>query len=126
LLKDRPRPATTSRTQARLAFLDIPLASFGDTVRETPLQRYTPLPGVESHFIANRFTDRYLVYGSLGQYAARPRRQGEPAGLRGAGRFAPRARGRSDVGHTVIRAEQAGGDIVLTGYRDYGGPVRHL
>jgi hypothetical protein len=69
LLKDQPRDCDNEAVEeARLAFLDIPLASFGDTLREVAQQRYTPLPGVKSHYIANRFTDRYLVYGSLGRY----------------------------------------------------------
>ena len=69
LLKDRPRYCNNERsTEARLTYLDFPLASFGATVRDVAPDRYTPLPGVKSHFIANRFTDRYLVYGSLGRY----------------------------------------------------------
>ena len=89
-------------------------------MREVPEGRYTPLPGVGSHYIANRFTDRYLVYGSLG---------GNRRGLSGNGRppvyavpvDSPGRVGSLNVAHTVARAEQAGNDIVLTGYRDQTG-----
>ncbi|HYE26765.1 MAG TPA: beta-propeller domain-containing protein [Allosphingosinicella sp.] len=121
LLKARPRRCGDEPDpEARLAYLDIALSRFGDTLRETPWQLYTPLPGVGSHYIANRFTDRYLVYGSLGRYRrgrsenARPPVFAVPVDAPGD------ARGLG-VGHTVLRAEQAGGDIVLTGYRDLGG-----
>jgi hypothetical protein len=118
LLKDRPRSCDNEpSTEARLTYLDIPLASFGATLADAALERYTPLPGVKSHYIANRFTDRYLVYGSLGRY-----RRGlsensiPPAYVVPIGR--PREVRALDVNHTMVRAEQAGNDIVLTGYRD--------
>ena len=121
LLKARQRRCSDEPDpEARLAFLDVPLLEFDRTLGEASRLFYKPLPGVGSHWIANRFTDRYLVYGSLGRYrrgfaeASRPPvyavhvdRPGDPRGL--------------GVGHTVVRAEQAGSDIVLTGYRDYGG-----
>ena len=123
LLKDRPHYCRDERSEeANLSFFDIPLASFSDTVRDVPADRYTRLPGVKSHFIANRFTDHYLVYGSLGQYRrglsenAMPPAYvvpvANPAGVRA-----------MPVRHTVIRAEQAGNDIVVTGYRDREGLV---
>jgi hypothetical protein len=123
LLKDRPHECGEERTsEANLSFFDIPLTAFGDTVRDAPSDRYTRLPGVKSHYIANRFTDRYLVYGSLGRYRrglsenAMPPAYvvpvANPAGVRA-----------MPVRHTVIRAEQAGNDIVVTGYRDQGGLV---
>ncbi len=123
LLKDRPRHCENERrTEARLALLDVPLAGFGDTVREVAEERYTPLPGVKSFHIANRFTDRHLVYGSMGRYrrglsersmppvyALPVERPGEVRPLR--------------VHHTIVRAEQAGNGIVLTGYRDMDGLI---
>ena len=121
LLKDRPRYCNNERsTEARLTYLDVPLASFGPSVLEAAADRYTPLPGVKSHYIANRFTDRYLVYGSLGsqrrgvsEYSMPPAYVvpiDRPSDVRGL-----------PLRHTVVRAEQAGGDIVLTGYRDQDG-----
>lgn len=121
LLKDRPRDCDNERsTEARLAFLDIPLSSFGNTVREVGQDRYTRLPGVKSHYVANRFTDDYLVYGSLGRYRrGLPETSMPPAYVVPVDR--PRAVRPLDLNHTVLRAEQAGRDIVLTGYRDLDG-----
>jgi hypothetical protein len=123
LLKDRPRYCNNERsTEARLTYLDFPLESFGAAVRDVAPDRYTPLPGVKSHFIANRFTDRYLVYGSLGRY-----RRGLSESAMPPAYVVPIDRPREvrplAVRHTVVRAEQAGNDIVLTGYRDGDGLV---
>ena len=121
LLKARPRRCGDEPDpEARLAYLDIPLASFGDRDREVPWRSYTPLPGVGSHYIANRFTDRYLVYGSLGRYRRGLAEKGSPP-VYAVPVDSPRDPRGLGVGHTVVRAEQAGGDIVLTGYRDYLG-----
>lgn len=121
LLKARPRSCLGEPdSQARLAFMDVPLASFGNSDRETPWQRYTPLPGVGSHWIANRFTDRYLVYGSLGRYRRGLSEHSQPP-VYAVPVDAPRDARGLGVGHTVVRAEQAGSDIVLTGYRDNDG-----
>ena len=123
LVKDRQRDCDEDeREAAQLAFVDLPLASFSDTVRDAGRDSYTTLPDVGSFFVANRFTDDYLVYGSLGRYRrGRAQRSTAPAyvvPLR-----APRSVRSLDIGHTVIRAEQAGRDIVLTGYRDYRGLI---
>lgn len=123
LLKNRPRYCGDEPDpEARLAFFDIPLASFGDTVHDIAETHYTRLPGVKSHYIANRFTDRYLVYGSLGRYRrGLSERAMPPAYVVPVDRPAmPRP---INVRHTVIRAEQAGSDIVLTGYRNWDGLV---
>ena len=121
LLKARPRSCRGEPDkEARLAYLDVPLASFGDTVRETPWRSYTPLPGVGSHWIANRFTDRFLVYGSLGRYRRGLSERSQPP-VFAVPVDSPRDARGLGVGHTVVRAEQAGSDIVLTGYRDNQG-----
>jgi hypothetical protein len=121
LLKSRQRYCRGEREeQAQLSYLNVALSDFGRTVRDVAEAIYTPLPGVGSHYIANRFTDRYLVYGSLGSYRrglsenARPPVYAVPVG-------SPKDVRGLNVGHTVIRAEQAGNDIVLTGYRDSDG-----
>jgi len=118
LLKDRQRDCNDEPDdEARLAYLDFPLASFSPTVSDLAPASYTPLPGVKSHYIANRFTDSYLVYGSLGRY-----RRGLSENAMPPAYVVPVDRPRDvralGVRHTVIRAEQAGNDIVLTGYRD--------
>jgi hypothetical protein len=121
LLKARPVDCNDEREEeARLAYLNIALSDFGDTLREVPQSRYSKLPGVGSHYIANRFTDRYLVYGSLGAHRrgrsefARPPVYAVPVD-------SPQSARSLNVAHTVVRAEQAGNDIVLTGYRDRDG-----
>lgn len=118
LLQDRPRYcANEPDPEARLAYLDFPLSRFGATVADLEPARYARLPGVKSHYIANRFTDSYLVYGSLGRY-----RRGLSENAMPPAYVVPIERPEDvralDVRHTVIRAEQAGNDIVLTGYRD--------
>ena len=118
LLKDRQRYCRGEfETEARLTYLDFPLASFAPTVADLDGDRYTPLPGVKSFNIANRFTDSYLVYGSLGQNRRGVSENGTPPA------YAVPIERPQDVRailvrHSVIRAERAGNDIVLTGYRD--------
>ena len=129
---------------ADLVFLTIPFSDFRDLVAEQPAQAYVALPSTGSHWTADRFTDRYLVYGGLNQF-----RRGlpeidpkdyrdDPGGLaRARARLAmppafvvpierPQAARPIEVRHTVIRAEQVGTDIVLTGYRDRGGLIVSL
>jgi hypothetical protein len=107
----------------RLGFASIPLSRFSQRLRDVPLDGYTPLPSTETHAIANRFTDRYLVYGSLSRgYEARD----EDFRFRAPLAFAvpvdrPTAATRLSVPHNVLRAERVGDGIVLTGYRDAGG-----
>ena len=118
LLKDRPRNCGNEPDpEARLAYLDFPLSRFGPTVADLEPERYTRLPGVKSHYIADRFTDSYLVYGSLGQSRRGHSEYSTPPAY-----VLPIDRPQEvrplDIRHTVIRAEQAGNDIVLTGYRD--------
>jgi hypothetical protein len=123
LLQNRPpycrdEPAA----EASLSFLDIPLSSFSDTVRDAPRDRYTALPGIGTHHVANRFTDRYLIYGSLGRSRRGLSEDGTPPAYL-VPVTAPKAARRLDIRHSVIRAEQAGEDFVLTGYRNKEGLV---
>lgn len=122
---------------ARLAYLDLPLAAFTERVEEAGEAHYTAMPGTGSRWMINRFTDRYLVYGGLSGW-----RRGWPSYECDADDERCRAQRRAAramppayvlpvdrpgevrplaIGHTVIRAEQAGNDIVLTGYRDRDG-----
>jgi hypothetical protein len=121
LLKDRQRYCDDEpATEARLTYLAFPLADFGATVADVSQQRYTPLPGVKSFYIANRFTDRFLVYGSLGnQRRGLFENSTPPAYVLPIDR--PQDVRALPINHTVVRAEQAGGDMVLTGYRDSAG-----
>jgi hypothetical protein len=121
LLKDRQRRCENEPDdEARLAYLDFPLSQFSATVSNLGAERYTSLPGVKSHYIANRFTDRYLVYGSLGRSRrGRSENATPPAYVLPVDR--PQEVRPLNVRHTVVRAEQAGNDIVLTGYRNFRG-----
>lgn len=121
LLKARPVDCNDEREkEARLAYLNIALTDFGDSLREVARARYSDLPGVGSHYIANRFTDRYLVYGSLGGYR-RGRSEYSRPPVYAVPVDSPQDARSLNVAHTVVRAEQAGNDIVLTGYRDQDG-----
>ncbi|HTU11156.1 MAG TPA: beta-propeller domain-containing protein [Allosphingosinicella sp.] len=100
-------------------FLDVPLASFSEVAREMRPEAYTALPslGAEAGMVADRFTERYVVYGSLGE---RRLRDGERSGRTLIGVVPvdrPEAAQVLSVPHNVIRAEQAGENVVLTGYR---------
>lgn len=121
LLKERPRYCRNEPArQVRLSYFDVPLGRFGDTLVHAGNASYAPLPGVGSHNIANRFNDRYLVYGSLGQNRRGLSSYGmPPAYAVPAGR--PRDARSLPLRHSLIRAEQAGSDIVVTGYRDKEG-----
>jgi hypothetical protein len=114
------------REEPSLAFLGMPLTHFGATLREVPAGLYTPMPATDTYAIANRFTDRYVVYGSLtgGYFDPSDRESGYSFALPRV--FAvpierPRGVGRLAVPHNVLRAERVGDDIVLTGYRDRSG-----
>jgi hypothetical protein len=122
---------------AEPVYFDAPLAAFGDRISEVPFERYTGVPSPGSQWIANRFTERYLVYGGLSRFRSGPpdvddedydpayrRRLRQqvaipPAYAVPADR--PQDVQRLDVGHSVIRVERAGENVVLTGYRDRRG-----
>ncbi|HKR24682.1 MAG TPA: beta-propeller domain-containing protein [Allosphingosinicella sp.] len=107
-----------------LALLDLPLSDFGASVRHAADAAYTPLPPIEAAELENRFLGDWLVYGGRAGWSALP----EP----GAGRPAaatliavplarPREPTRLALPHNALRIERAGGDAVVTGYRDMAG-----
>ena len=105
-------------------FFAAPLSAFGPVLRDSPRAAYTALPGIpaEPGMVVDRFTDDYLVYGALGFSRYLPERE-EPLDTQV---VAVPVRSPADarvltVPHNVIRAEQAGDDVVLTGYRGEGG-----
>ncbi|HEX8366658.1 MAG TPA: beta-propeller domain-containing protein [Allosphingosinicella sp.] len=122
---------------AEPVYFDAPLTAFGERIAEVPHERYTSVPSPGSQWIANRFTERYLVYGGLSRFRSGPpdvdnedyypayrRRLRQelaipPAYAVPADR--PQDVHRLAVGHSVIRVERAGENIVLTGYRDRRG-----
>jgi hypothetical protein len=98
-------------TPPPLAYLSTAIASFGPVLADAPPSAYTRLPSVGSQWIANRFSDDYLVYGALTRG-----RSGRPARAYAVPLARPGSPVSLDVPHTVIRAERAGRNIVLTGY----------
>jgi len=140
-LVDR-RPARCERRYldpVEPVYFDAPLTAFAPRFAELAETHYTGVPSPGTRWIANRFTEDYLVYGGLSryrsgipeidwsEYADDPELLAEmrrnvaipPAYAIPAAR--PQSARRLDIGHSVIRAERAGDNIVLTGYRDRSG-----
>jgi hypothetical protein len=106
--------------------MTMPFERFGRRLRDIGPGAYVPMPATETFHIANRFTDTHLVYGSLAYGRFNPSYEGGQARFSRAPTFAvpverPRGVTPLDVPHNVLRAERAGDDIVLTGYRDRTG-----
>jgi hypothetical protein len=108
-----------------LVYFNALLARFGDTLAPAPLSSYTPLPAAGARSIENRFTDAFLVYSGRSAWRSSPPAPGEEARTDARVVAVPINRPRDaavmHVPHDVIRAERAGDDIVLTGYRDHLG-----
>ena len=126
LLRDHPAHCRQSDPEQRLAFASLALTRFAQRLHEVPEDAYTELPGTDTAWIANRFTDEYLVYGSLTPYWQRPTDEDERYRVTLPRTFAvpverPQGVRQVPVPHNVLRAERAGNDIVLTGYRDRTG-----
>ncbi len=122
LLRHNPVRCRSDSDEPRLAFMTMPLDRFGSRVRDLANDAYVEMPATRTAAIANRFTDTHLVYGSLTGDRWDPRYD-EDARFERPPAFAvpvstPRSVRQVDVPHSVLRAERAGDDIVLTGYRD--------
>lgn len=126
--------------QSQLGFYAIPLDRLGPRLATAPDALFTDLPGTETHQVASRFTDRYLVYGGSSPYRRYPDihrfddvhgysadyRRHVMDGLRPRPAYVvpihrPDAVRPLTLDHTVIRAERVADDIVLTGYHDARG-----
>jgi hypothetical protein len=143
---DRTECRSGYNDPALFAFVTIPQSSFRSARADLPRTAFVDLPGTPTHQVAARFTERYLVYGGLSGY-----RRGLPDpnefyrySRRGIDRYDEEYAARRFVGmratpavvvpvthpdrylnlstgHTVIRADRLGDDIILTGYRDRDG-----
>ena len=129
----------------QLAFVTIPQTAFTPTRAALPQGAFVALPGTPTYSVAARFTERYLVYGGLSNYR---RRLPDPneflrwetrsvdlhdeylsrrfVGMRAMPAVVvpldhPDRIRTLATGHTVIRADRLGDDIILTGYRDRAG-----
>jgi hypothetical protein len=107
----------------RLMFFRSVIGRLGEALTEAPAAAYTPAPSVGTNTLENRFTDTHLVYGGRNRwYSGAPDDETEIS-ARAAVLPIERAGDARvlDVPHSIIRAERAGDDIVLTGYRDETG-----
>jgi hypothetical protein len=108
-----------------LRYFEMPLSRFAAEAAEIGRGAYTALPSEGTRYLENRFTENWLVYAgrpNRGTYAPDGDKEAPftttavavPLG-------APERATVVPVPHGVIRVEQAGGDAVLTGYRDSQG-----
>ncbi|MBV9929408.1 MAG: beta-propeller domain-containing protein [Alphaproteobacteria bacterium] len=109
-----------------LSFFAAGLDSFGPLVEEAPVGAYTALPDPGSALVADRFTDRYLVYGGMGRWGSWPpdaeERERRPDGKVFAVPLRrPAATSALTIPHTINRVERVGDDVVMSGYRDASG-----
>jgi hypothetical protein len=107
----------------RLLYFTLPLNRLGQTLSSAPAGTYTSVPSVGEGEIENRFTDTHLVYGgrATGDPGGSPRDEEDPRAKSSTIVVLPVGRPRDLITltspHSVIRAERAGNNIVLTGYR---------
>lgn len=102
----------------RLTYFDVPLSRFGATAGAAQDGDLAAVPGVGQGPVASRFTETYVVYGSLRRYGRNRDREPPPAFAIPVGN--PAGAVALPIHTNVVRAEQAGSDIVLTGYRAPG------
>ena len=122
LLRGASRACRAGLPESHLAFIDLPLSRFSRTLRDVGDNSYTAMPGVKSDNIANRFTENYLVYGSIGMTRRGFAENSMPPAYAVPVTHPADVRAIS-IRHTMIRAEQAGNDIVVTGYRNQDGLI---
>ena len=103
-----------------LTYFDVPLNRFEAELREAPPRAFTPAPSIGTGRIENRFTDHYLVYGGRSSWGSYPPEQplAEPVRIAAVPLDRPADARLLDIPHSVLRVEQAGDNVVLTGYRD--------
>ena len=111
---------------AHLSFFSVGMDAFAPELEPVPASAYTALPDPGSVYVADRFTDHYLVYGGMSRWGSRPPEPGEKEWRPGAKAFAVPFRRPSSVvplpvEHTINRVERVGDDVVMSGYRDASG-----
>jgi hypothetical protein len=105
------------------AYLDVPFSVFSQVLREVDARAYTALPSIDAHIgdaIADRFTERYIVYGRVGERRLRDDETVSATLLGVVPVDRPAAAQVLSVPHNVIRAEAAGDNVVVTGYHASG------
>lgn len=125
LLSRAPAGCAKPEGETRLALLDMPLSGFASTVRRVPESAYAALPSIAAGTLENRFVGDWLVYGGRSGWSGLPEEDGVAAQGRSSLIAVPLARPaeamRLNLAHNAIRIERAGGDAVVTGYRDSSG-----
>jgi hypothetical protein len=125
LLSRAPAGCTKPEGETRLALLDISLSGFAATVRRVPDSAYAALPAIAAGTLENRFVGDWLVYGGRSGWSGMPDEDGGATRGRSSLIAVPLARPaeatRLNLAHNAIRIERAGGDAVVTGYRDSSG-----
>ncbi len=112
-----------SSGEERLAYFSTPLSRLRPRLAPAPAGAYARVPSVGEGEIENRFTDSHLVYGgrATGDPGGSPRDEEDPRAKSSTIIALPVNRPQEAVTltspHSVIRAERAGNNIVLTGYR---------
>lgn len=123
LLARTPAGCIAPGEGSRLALLDVPLSVFAGRVARAGDGAYADVPSIAGGQIENRFIGHWLVYGGRSIESG----LGEAGGtMADSSLFAvplghPRDVTRLVIPHNAIRIERAGGDAVVTGYRDSGG-----
>jgi hypothetical protein len=112
---------------AQVALLDVVRSSFSDTYREPRESLFTAIPSPQTQRVENRIAGDWLVYGGRsgwGQYPPEPDdyEEGELERIELPPLLAlpisrPEAVQRLGHGHSVIRIERVGDDMVVNGYR---------
>jgi hypothetical protein len=125
LLSRAPAGCAKPEGEIRLALLDIPLSGFATTIRRVPPDAYAGLPPIAAGTLENRFVGDWLVYGGRSGWSGLPGEEGSASQGRSSLIAVPLARPaeatRLNLPHNAIRIERAGGDAVVTGYRDSSG-----
>jgi hypothetical protein len=109
-----------------LKYFSAPLSAFGNTFVNAAAERFVDVPPVDDGMYENRFTDRYVVYGSRGDYSSAPPADSDAlpphARVVAVPLANPSAAVTLDAPHNIIRAERIGpSNILLTGYANWQG-----
>ena len=122
LLSRAPTGCVKGDAAQSLALLDIPLSAFEARIRHVSDAAYERLPAIAAGELENRFVGDWLVYGGRTGWSSMP--EGDrptESSLVAVPLWNPRAATQLQLPHNAIRIERAGGDAVVTGYRDSSG-----
>lgn len=109
---------------AEVALVDVPIAQFSDSYRETSGREFRALPSPRQRNVENRFAGDWLVYGGRNGWGGYP--PDAEDGPKTASAIAVplkhlQAAQILEPGHQFVRVERVGDDIMMSGYRDDSG-----